>query len=104
MAEPFDIDRARKQLEELGRRIEQSKPGAVADELDRDWTAIRKRHQEITHRLARGDARVSAAAETLRSDIDELRHGFARWAARVERRFSDSKVPAQRTRKPLGWD
>lgn len=106
MEQPFDLEAARKQLEELGRRIEEGRaglsPGRAAEQLDRDWREIHERHQQISRRLAAGMSSGSAAVETLRTDIDELRHGFTRWAARVERRFG---VPSTSpSRKPLGWD
>jgi hypothetical protein len=106
MEQPFDLETARRQLEELGRRIEEGRaglrPGRAAEELDRDWRKIHEQHQQISRRLAAGMAPGSAAAEMMRADIDELRHGFTRWAARVERRFREPASPP--TRKPLGWD
>jgi hypothetical protein len=108
MTQAFDLDEARKQLADLGSRIEQgrsglSRPGGPVDGLDHDWQEMRRRHQEISEKLATGMVHGSAAAETLRTDIDELRHGFARWAARVERRFHQPG-PGTPGRKPLGWD
>ncbi len=95
MTYPFDFVQARRQLELLGERIQSGRSAVsrsaaiLADEIERDWQDVARRHQELSEKLRKGAVAGSQAAETLRHDIDELRHGFSRWAARVERSFNN---------------
>ena len=98
MQRMFDLKEAQQQLDELGHRIEARKvsagrPGTLAAAMQRDWLDIRERHEEIRRKLELGAIAGSPAAETLRVDIDTLRHGFNRWAARTERRYGRSLRP-----------
>jgi len=87
-----------RRLQELEARIEEKRKalnqhGVLEDQLEREWNEMLRQHAAIRRRLRSGELKGSAAGETLRQDIDVLRHAFFRWAARVDERF---KVPHTR--------
>lgn len=86
---------ASRRLEDLGRRIEEMRSAvdeheAVDDQLRQEWDDMLRQHADIRRRLREGKIRGSESGETLKQDIDVLRHAFFRWVARVDERFKPS--------------
>ena len=76
------------EADELEQRIKAARAqyGAVC-ETDKDWQDMVSAHTEMQRKLDAAKDHSAEALESLRFDIDILRHSFERWMARIDRKF-----------------
>lgn len=82
----------RSKLEELGKKITEAKdsPGAPAEisaQASDDWRKMVESHADIKRRLDVEGNQTGEVLESIRADIDILRHAFEKWLAHNESAF-----------------
>jgi len=83
------LNDVKRKLADLEQRIQAARAqrGAIS-EADKDWEDMVRAHTEMQRKLDAAKDHSAEALESIRFDIDILRHSFERWMGQVERKFA----------------
>lgn len=90
------VEETKRKLSDLEERIRAARSsagsqGELAGEAKKDWNDMVQSHDAIRRKLEASDDHSAEVLESIRLDIDVLRHSFERWMARVEGNYSKDK-------------